>query len=168
MYIDLTLIGLFLVQLKLSRFMAKIHAYLNFNGNCEEAFSFYETVFNTKTIGTHRMGDLPPSPDFTVPENAKNKIMHIALFINESTMLMGSDIVEEFGQKLTQGNNSYIMLDVESSEEATNLYNKLSKNAQNIEMPLGEQFFAEIYASFIDQFGIAWMIHFEGNKAHKN
>ena len=136
--------------------MAKVHAYLNFNGNCEQAFHFYETVFETKNVGMHKMGDMPPSPEFQIPENAKNKVMHTALFINESTMLMGSDIIEEFGQKYVQGNNSYVMLDVESVEEGTKLYERLT---------VAEQFFAELYASFVDQFGIAWMIHFEGNKA---
>lgn len=145
--------------------MAKVHAYLNFNGNCEEAFNFYETVFDKPNMGIHKMGDMPPSPDFHLPESAKNKVMHTALFINESTMLMGSDIIEEFGQKYTQGNNSYVMLDVDSAEEAKKLYDRLSVNAKVMEMPLGEQFFAELFSSFIDQFGIPWMIHFEGNKA---
>ena len=145
--------------------MAKVHAYLNFNGDCEQAFKFYETVFETQNIGMHKMGDMPPSPDFEVPENAKNKIMHTALFINETTMLMGSDIVEEFGQKYQGGNNNYVMLDVENTEEAHKLYDRLSVNAKVLEMPLGEQFFAELFASFIDQYGTPWMIHFEGNKA---
>lgn len=146
--------------------MAKVHAYLNFNGNCEEAFKFYETVFETQNIGMHKMGDMPPSPDFQIPESAKDRVMHTALFINESTMLMGSDIVEEFGQKYVQGNNSYVMLDTDNAEEARTLYNRLSVNAKIMEMPLAEQFFAELFASFIDQFGTPWMIHFEGNKAH--
>ena len=137
--------------------MAKVHAYLNFNGDCEQAFKFYETVFETKNIGMHKMGDMPPSPDFEVPENAKNKVMHTALFINETTMLMGSDIVEEFGQKYQGGNNNYFHeFEYEDSQV----------NAKVLEMPLGEQFFAELFASFIDQYGTPWMIHFEGNKAH--
>ncbi|MFV0171586.1 VOC family protein [Empedobacter falsenii] len=147
--------------------MAKVHAYLNFNGNCEEAFKFYETVFDMQNIGIHKMGDMPASPDFQLPENAKDKVMHTALFINESTMLMGSDIVEEFGQKYVQGNNSYVMLDAETADEAKKLYDRLSVHAKVMEIPLGEQFFAELFASFIDQFGIPWMIHFEGNKAQQ-
>lgn len=142
--------------------MARVHAYLNFNGNCEEAFSFYQTVFNTDGIGTYRFGDMPADPNFPLPEEAKQKIMHTALRINENTMLMGSDCIEQFGQKAVQGTNTYIMLDVESAEEARKLYDALAVNAQNLEMPLGEQFFAELFASFVDQFGIAWMIHYEG------
>ena len=145
--------------------MAKIHAYLNFNGDCEQAFEFYESVFETKNIGIHKMGDMPPNPECQIPESAKNKVMHVAIFINDSTMLMGSDIIEEFGHQYQPGNNNYIMLDVENAEEAHKLYDRLSVNAKKIEMPLAEQFFAELYASFIDQFGTPWMIHFEGNKA---
>lgn len=144
--------------------MAKIHAYLNFNGTCEKAFTFYEKVFNTQNTGMHRFGDMPADPNFPLPDDVKQKIMHTAIQINENTMLMGSDCVENFGHKLTLGNNTYVMLDVDSAQEAKQLFDALSVNAMNLEMPLGEQFFAELYASFQDQFGIWWMIHFEGNK----
>lgn len=144
--------------------MAKIHAYLNFNGNCEEAFTFYEKVFNTQSIGTYRFGDMPENPEFPVNNEDKQKIMHTAIIINDSTMLMGSDCIEGLGQKITNGTSTYIMLDTETAQEAKDLYQVLSENALNIEMPLGEQFWAELYASFQDQFGICWMIHFEGNK----
>ncbi|RLZ10745.1 VOC family protein [Faecalibacter macacae] len=148
--------------------MAKIHAYLNFNGNCAEAFSFYEGVFNTKNVGIYKMGDMPPMEGApAIPDSAKEKVMHTALFINETTMIMGSDVVPEFGHQYQAGNNVYVMLDTETAEEAKSIYEKLSVNAQRMEMPLGEQFWAELYASFADQFGINWMIHFEGNKAQK-
>lgn len=146
--------------------MAKVHAYLNSNGDCEKAFQFYETVFETQNIGMYKMGDMPPNPEFQIPESAKDKVSHVALFINETTMLMGSDIIEEFGHQYKAGNNNYIMLDVDNPAEAHQLYDRLSVNAKSLEMPLAEQFFAELYASFIDQFGTPWMIHFEGNKAH--
>lgn len=144
--------------------MTKIHAYLNFNGNCEETFTFYEKVFNTQSIGTYRFGDMPENPEFPVNNEDKQKIMHTAIMINDSTMLMGSDCIEGLGQKITNGTSTYIMLDTETAQEAKDLYQALSENALNIEMPLGEQFWAELYASFQDQFGICWMIHFEGNK----
>lgn len=144
--------------------MAKIHAYLNFNGTCEEAFIFYGKVFNTENTGMHRFGDMPENPEFPLPDDVKPKIMHTSIKINENTMLMGSDCIENFGHKLTLGNSTYVMLDVDTAQEAKQLFDALSVNAMNLEMPLGEQFFAELYASFQDQFGIWWMIHFEGNK----
>lgn len=145
--------------------MAKLHAYLNFEGNCEEAFTFYETVFDTKNIGIHRFGDMPANPEFVIPDEAKNKVMHTALLINENTMLMGSDTFGDCGGNATQGSNTYLMLDTATADEAHKLYDKLTVDAQKIEMPLGEQFWAELYSSFTDKFGINWMIHFEGNKA---
>ncbi len=144
--------------------MAKLHAYLNFNGNCEEAFNFYQTVFNTPLLGTHRFGDMPSDPNFSIPEGDNNKIMHTALHINDDVMLMGSDCVESFGQKAVFGTGTYIMLDTATVEEAQELHGKLSVDAQNMEMDLAETFFAELFSSFTDKFGISWMIHYEGNK----
>lgn len=144
--------------------MAKVHAYLNFNGTCEQAFLFYEKVFNTQNLGMHRFSSLPEDPSFPLDEADKNKILHTAIAINPETMIMGSDCSENFGQKAIFGNSTNVMLDTDSATEAVALYNALSENAMNIDMPLGEQFFAELFASFQDQFGIYWMIHFEGNK----
>lgn len=144
--------------------MAKIHSYLNFNGNCEQAFNFYKDVFKSEFRGIYRFGDMPEDPTYPVPDADKNKIMHVGMPINDSTMLMGSDCLESFGQKATTGTSTYIMIDVDSASEAQSIFDSLSVNAQNMEMPLGETFFAEKFSSFIDQFGIAWMIHFEGNK----
>lgn len=146
--------------------MAKVHAYLNFNGNCDQAFQFYAQVFGTKTSPVHRFGDMPNDPDSPQLDALdQQKVMHVSLPINEHTQLMGSDCLESFGQKIILGNNNYVMLDVYTAEEAKMLYDKLSVNAQVMEMELAPQFFAELFSSFIDQFGTPWMIHFEGNRA---
>ena len=154
--------------------MAKIHAYLNFNGNCKDAFDFYQTVFKTESLGTHYYDDMPTDPSQpALPEQAKGKIMHTAIFMNQESMLMGSDIVEGFCNEdgspanptsVTFGNSNYIMLDAESAQEARHLFDALSKDAKSIDMELGETFFAELFTSFQDKFGVSWMIHFEGNK----
>ncbi|VTP97085.1 VOC family protein [Sphingobacterium daejeonense] len=145
--------------------MAKVHAYLNFNGDCNQAFDFYQKVFNSERLGTYFYDDIPAEPNQPpLPEDAKGKVMHTAVKINNETMLMGSDVVEGFGHALTNGNSTYIMLDVESPEEAKQYYDALSEGARVMEMELGETFFAELYSSFQDKFGINWMIHFEGNK----
>ncbi|NQD70561.1 VOC family protein [Sphingobacterium shayense] len=144
--------------------MAKLHAYLNFNGNCEEAFSFYHTVFGGPELISHRFKDLPDDPNATLSDADKNKIMHTSIKINDSVMLMGSDCVDSFGQKAVFGNSTYIMLDTDTAQEARDLFGKLSVNAKKLEMDLEETFFAELFSSFIDQFGVAWMVHYEGNK----
>lgn len=143
--------------------MAKFHIYLNFDGNCAEAFDFYAKVFRVPNLGTHRYGDMLDGSE-DVPETTKNLVLHTALQLNEHTQLMGSDIVEALGSDpLKKGNQTYAMIDTESAAEATRLFDELSINAKNIEMNLESTFFAELYASFQDQFGISWMIHFEGN-----
>lgn len=144
--------------------MAKIHAYLNFNGNCEEAFRFYAAAFKTEIISLMRFSDMPEDPNFPIPEQDKNKVLHTGIAINDNQYIMGTDCLESMGQRATSGTNAYIMLDASSAEEAEELFDSLSVDAQTIEMSLGETFFAERFASFIDKFGIPWMIHYEGSK----
>lgn len=146
--------------------MSKVHAYLNFNGNCEEAFNFYSNAFKKPLFGIYRFGDMPSDPNMPpINEEDQRKIMHTSIKINDSSMIMGSDCLESFGQKATTGTSTCIMIDTETAQEATDIYNALTEGTSNIEMPLGEQFWAELYASFVDKFGIPWMVHFEGNKA---
>lgn len=144
--------------------MTRVHAYLNFNGDCEAAFEFYKSVFNVAAIGLFRFGDMPEHPDYPLSEADKKMVAHTAIQINPHTMLMGSDCIEAFGQKAVTGTSTSVMLDTDTPEEAKALYAKFEPHASNIEMPLAEQDWAELYASFQDQFGISWMIHYEGNK----
>ena len=149
--------------------MAKIHVYLNFNGNCEEAFQFYGNVFNTTHTGIMRYGDMPSDPEMpSLTEQDKNKVLHMAIKLNDNTMLMGSDISEVFGQSLSHGNSTYITLTTESAEETKTLFDALKQDAQLIEMDLGETFFAELFGSLQDKYGIYWMIDYEGNKRMNN
>ena len=90
--------------------MAKINVYLNFKGNCEEAFQFYGNVFKTANTGIYRYSDIPAEPDMPpLSEEDKNKVMHTSIKINDNTMLMGADVIEGFGGKLSLGNSTYIM-----------------------------------------------------------
>lgn len=145
--------------------MARIHIYLNFDGNCEEAFRFYEKVFQSPNLGIFRYGDMPSDNDSEeLPASIKDKVLHTALQINEHSMLMGSDIAEMFGSHpLKKGNQTYAMVEPDTIEDTQRIYNELSAEALEIEMPLERTFFAELYASLQDQFGIWWMIHYEGN-----
>jgi PhnB protein len=149
--------------------MATLHAYLNFDGNCEEAFQFYASVFETELTSIVRFSSLPDQEGMPpVPEEAKNKVMHTGILINDHIYLMGSDVVEgfcseEFTGGVTFGTGTYLMLDAESPEEAQKLFERLSEGGQ-LEMPLGETEWAELYSSFRDQYGIAWMINYTGSK----
>ncbi|MGO3164115.1 MAG: VOC family protein [Sphingobacteriaceae bacterium] len=145
--------------------MATVHAYLNFNGNCNEAFDFYQKVFKTERLSTQLYDEIPADPSHPpMPDDAKGKVMHTAIKIGNGTLIMGSDVVEGFGHRLTIGNSAYIMLDAESASEAQDLFTSLSVDSPEVEMALGETFFAELYSSFQDRFGVWWMVHFEGNK----
>ncbi len=139
--------------------MAIFNPYLNFNGNTEEAFNFYKSVFGGEFTGFQRLKDTPNADK--IPKEALNMIMHIALPIGNGNTLMGTDAPELMGFHIIEGNNFYISINTESKEESDEIYNKLSVGARNIEMPLGDAFWGAYYACFTDKFGIQWMINFE-------
>jgi len=142
--------------------MKAFNPYLNFNGNTEEAFNFYKSVFGGDFAMLMRFRDAPGLEN--IPEELRDKIMHIALPVGNGTMLMATDSLESLGQKLVQGNNHYFMISSDSKEEADVLFQKLSVNGK-VEMPLQDTFWGDYYGSFTDQFGIQWMINYSYPKA---
>ena len=143
--------------------MAAINPYLNFNGNTEEAFNFYKSVFGGEFLAVMRFKDNAGCGQ--ISESDKERIMHIALPIGNGNALMATDSLESMGQKLTVGNNFYICLSPESKEEAERLFNGLSAGGK-IEMPLQDMFWGAYYGSFADKFGVQWMVNYEKN-GHK-
>ncbi len=141
--------------------MAKFNPYLHFLGNTEEAFAFYKSVFGDEYIRVVRFGELPPSPDFKLPEEHLNKIMHIALTLANGNVLMGSDAIMEYpDRKFTFGDNFHIAISAESMEEADNLYNKLSVGGR-IDMPIAPSPWGSYFGMFVDQYGVQWTIDFD-------
>lgn len=138
--------------------MATINPYLNFNGNTEEAFNFYKSVFGGEFAMVMRFKDTPEAGK--MPADAADKIMHIALPIGKGNILMATDALESMGQKLTTGNNFYISISAETKEEADRLYNKLSAGGK-IEMPIGDVFWGAYFGMFADKFGIQWMVSYD-------
>lgn len=137
--------------------MAKLNSYLNFDGQAEEAFNFYKSIFGGEFVGEiYRMGNAPGTENLS--EESKNRVMHIALPIGND-LLMASDIIPEFGQTLTKGNSSYISVFPDSKEEADQLFKGLSEGG-NIEMPLEDQFRGDYFGCFQDKYGIGWMINY--------
>lgn len=137
----------------------KLNTYLNFDGNCLEAFEFYKSVFGGEFVqgGAMKMSDLP---DFQVSDAEKDRVMHIALQVGEN-MLMGADILPSMGHKHNLGTTNYVSITPDSREEADRIFAQLSVGG-DIEMPIGEQFFG-YFGSFRDKFGIQWMVIFEGH-----
>ena len=137
--------------------MASIHPHINFNGNAEEAFNFYKSVFGGEFAKIIRFKDLA-SAEFPVAGDEANKIMHIALPIGKS-ILMANDVPEIMGRTNENENRSKIVISAESKEEADKLFNGLSAGGQ-IEMPITDGPFGAYFGMFADKFGIQWMVDF--------
>ena len=115
--------------------MATINPHINFNGNAEEAFTFYKSVFGGEFAKIIRFKELS-SPEMPIAEKEENKIMHIALPIG-NCMLMGNDVPEFMGRTNENENRSKIAITAESKEEADKLFNGLSAGGQ-VEMPIAD------------------------------
>ena len=140
--------------------MAIINPHINFNGNAEEAFHFYKSVFGGEFAKIMRFKDLS-SPEFPVAEKEANKIMHIALPIGKS-VLMANDVPEILGRTNENENRSKIVISAESKEEADKLFNGLSAGGQ-IEMPIADSPWGSYFGMFRDKYGIEWMVDFDSN-----
>jgi len=140
--------------------MAQINPHINFNGNAEEAFTFYKSVFGGEFAKIIRFKDLS-SPEFQVAENEANKIMHIALPIGKN-ILMANDVPEFMGRVNENENRSKIAISAESKEEAEKLFYGLSEGGK-IEMPIADSPWGSYFGMFRDKFGIEWMIDFDLN-----
>lgn len=137
--------------------MAKLNPYLNFDGQAEEAFNFYKSIFGGEFRGgIMKMGGAPGTENLSDEE--KNRVMHVALPIGDD-MLMASDIVPSMGHKLIVGNNNYVSIFPDSREQADTFFNKLSAGGE-VEMPMADQFWGDYFGSLVDKFGIRWMINF--------
>ncbi len=140
--------------------MAIINPHINFNGNAEEAFHFYRSVFGGEFAKIMRFKDLA-SAEFPVAENEANKIMHIALPIGKS-VLMANDVPEILGRTNENENRSKIVISAESKEEADKLFNGLSAGGQ-IEMPIADSPWGSYFGMFRDKYGIEWMVDYDPN-----
>lgn len=140
--------------------MASINPHINFNGNAEEAFNFYRSVFGGDFAKIIRFKDIA-SAEFPVAENEANKIMHIALPIGKS-ILMANDVPEILGRTNENENRSKIVISAESKEEADKLFNGLSAGGQ-IEMPISDSPWGSYFGMFRDKYGIEWMVDFDSN-----
>ena len=140
--------------------MALINPHINFNGNAEEAFNFYKSVFGGEFAKIMRFKDLATT-EFQVTGNEANKIMHIALPIGQN-ILMGNDVPESMGPVNENENRSKISISAESREEADKFFSGLSSGG-NIEVPIDDSPWGSYFGMFRDKFGIEWMVDFDPN-----
>ncbi|MDR6196104.1 VOC family protein [Siphonobacter sp. SORGH_AS_0500] len=136
--------------------MLQLNPYLNFDGQTEKAFQFYQSVFGGELV-IQKMREAPGVENFT--EEEKNLIMHASILLSNGQVLMGSDIIKSYGHSFTQGTNHYISLHAESRAEADHLFAALSEGGE-VEMPLADMFWGDYFGSFKDQYGVCWMINY--------
>jgi PhnB protein len=144
----------------------RVCTYLNFPGNTEEAFLFYQSVFKTEFAGggIQRFGDLPADTNHPpVADAIKKMVLHVELPITGNHILMGTDAPKEMGFTLVQGNNMHISIEPETREEAKRLFDQLSADGE-VTMPLQDMFFGAYFGEFTDKYGINWMINFQTKK----
>lgn len=135
----------------------KVHAYLNFAGNAEEAFAFYRSVFGGELSAAVRFRDMPME-GATIPEADQDKMMHISLPLGPDNILMASDALESLGQEIVQGNNVYVSVHPDSREEADRIFNGLAEGA-DVEMAIADQVWGDYFGSLKDKFGVRWMVN---------
>lgn len=136
--------------------MASANPYLNFSGNCLEAFEFYKSVLGGEFSSVNRFSEMPSAATSEqAQEPPPEGIMHISLPIGAS-ILMGSDVPPGMGT-VTAGNTCYVCLSPDSPDEARRLFDGLSHGGE-IEMPFDRQFWGDYFGSFTDKYGIRWMV----------
>ena len=131
-----------------------VNPYLNFNGNAEEAFQLYQSVFGGELF-IQRMSEAPGTEKLA--DNERNMVLHISLPIGNGQSLMASDCIESQGMILTVGNNNYISLSTDSREENERIFYALSAGGI-VEMPLEDMFWGDYFGSFKDRYGVCWML----------
>ena len=144
--------------------MATVNVYLTFNGNCEEAFLFYQSVFGGEFPYIGKFKDMPQEDGNKMDPAMGEKIMHVSLPISKETCIMGSDTGGEWASSYKPGNNFSISINASSKEEADRLFNGLSAGG-NVTMPMDNTFWGDYFGMWTDKFGINWMMSF--NETHK-
>jgi len=142
--------------------MARVSTYLNFAGNTEEAFLFYQSVFKTEFVTPiMRFGDGPGCPGQAPlsPDQAK-LVMHVALPTLGGHVLMGTDAPESMGFKLNPGNTIFINLEPDTRADTDRLFAALGAGGA-VESPLQDMFWGAYWGTLTDRFGVKWMFNCE-------
>jgi len=133
--------------------------YLFFNGNCEEAFKFYQSIFGGEFQMVARYKETPPQENLPLKEADMDKLMHISLPISSDTILMGSDSHPAM-PPVTYGQHFALSISTDKKEEATRIFNALAEGGK-ITIPLADMFWGAYYGMLTDKFDFTWMISFD-------
>jgi len=141
--------------------MATINPYINFNGNAEEAFTFYKSIFGGEFTSIIRFKDVASS-EFSMSETEANKIMRITLPIGDA-VLIANDVPESMGRVNEDENRSKIAVFTKSREEADNIFTNLTQGG-SVEVPMDDSPWGTYFGMFRDKFGIEWTVEFDTNQ----
>ena len=139
--------------------MRAINPWINFNGNAEEAFTFYKSVFGGEFTKIIRFKDLS-GPEFQVAEDEANKIMYIGLSLGKNNVLIANDVPGFLGRVSENENRSKIYVNAESREEADKIFYGLSAGGET-EGPIGDSPWGTYGGMFRDKYGIEWIVEFD-------
>ena len=142
--------------------MTTLSTWINFNGNAEEAFMFYKSVFGGEFTKVVRFKDIA-TEEYPVAEKEENKIMYIALPLGTGSVLIGNDVPEVMGRVNESENRSKILVNTESKEEADRVFSGLSVGG-TVEGPMGDSPWGSYAGMFRDKYGIEWLIEFSSDK----
>lgn len=134
--------------------MRKLEPYVRYNGVCEDAFNFYKSVLGGEFVYVMRHKD-NPEKDHPLAKEDENKILHVALPIGDSVLLMGADAPSD--KPVHMGDNITLAMSIQEEEEVRRLFESLSADGE-VTLPLQKTFWADLYGEFTDQFGINWII----------
>ena len=115
--------------------MARVNTYLNFQGQTEEAFTFYAKTFGTEVTMLTRYSDMPAAGPGELPADERDLVMHAELPIVGGHVLMATDMLGSMGQETRVGNNTTLCVDVDSKDEADRLYGSLSEGGSEKALP---------------------------------
>jgi PhnB protein len=134
-----------------------VEVYLSFNGNCREVVEYYAEVFGTEQPQISTFGDSPQNPDYPLPEEAKNLVMHTRLTISGSTIMFSDNFP---GMPFVEGNNISLAIVSKNLDEIKSAFNKL-KEGGKVGMELQETFWSKCYGNVTDKFGIQWQLNYD-------
>ena len=139
--------------------MPTLNPYLTLNGNCEEAFNFYKSIFGGEFRQISKFGDMPPMPGHEMPEEEKKRVLHVSLPISKETILMGSDSSLRMGE-VKMGDHMSLSIGADSKEEADRIFNGLATGGK-ITMPIADMFWGAYFGMLDDKFGFSWMVNYD-------
>ncbi len=139
--------------------MPLINPYIHFNGNAEEAFDFYKSVFGGEYAMLSRFKDMA-STEYPISDEEADKIMHVALPIGKHNVLMGSDTPAYMGKHNEHETRSKISISTASKQEADALFNGLAQGG-TIEMPIMDSPWGSYFGMLRDKYGIEWMVDYD-------